>query len=102
MRPPPPRPPLFPYTTLFRSTPSVRSWFEVRPVPPWRRPTGARMIGGREGGRGCPAVGRSRGGRRVVDRKSTRLNSSHVKNSYAGFCLKKNNGPAQQLAERKK
>src|SRR5690606_39662880 len=26
-----------------------------------------------------------------VDRKSTRLNSSHVKNSYAVFCLKKNN-----------
>src|SRR5690606_37235436 len=29
-----------------------------------------------------------RGGRQVVDRKSTRLNSSHVKISYAVFCLK--------------
>src|SRR5690606_41193030 len=27
----------------------------------------------------------------IPDRKSTRLNSSHVKNSYAGFCLKKKN-----------
>src|SRR5690606_42098405 len=44
---------------------------------PWRRPCGA----GR-GRRRSP-----RGGRR--DRKSTRLNSSHVKISYAVFCLKK-------------
>src|SRR5690606_41392161 len=29
----------------------------------------------------------------AADRKSTRLNSSHVKNSYAVFCLKKNNPP---------
>src|SRR5690606_42081569 len=35
-------------------------------------------------------VQRSRSGRAVaVDRKSTRLNSSHVKSSYAVFCLKK-------------
>src|SRR5690606_40554642 len=31
------------------------------------------------------------GGGRRADRKSTRLNSSHVKNSYAVFCLKKKN-----------
>src|SRR5690606_36821861 len=31
---------------------------------------------------------RAGGGHRVVDRKSTRLNSSHVKISYAVFCLK--------------
>src|SRR5690606_14298057 len=43
------------------------------PVPP-----------GRAGGRGG---GRARGG--GLDRKSTRLNSSHVKISYAVFCLKK-------------
>src|SRR3989442_4641426 len=30
---------------------------------------------------------------RVVDRKSTRLNSSHVRISYAVFCLKKQTGP---------
>src|SRR5690606_41566846 len=34
------------------------------------------------------------------DRKSTRLNSSHVKISYAVFCLKKkNNGPDDETAE---
>src|SRR3989442_10911603 len=33
-----------------------------------------------------------RRGRRVRDRKSTRLNSSHVRISYAVFCLKKKNG----------
>src|SRR5690606_41364587 len=32
-----------------------------------------------------------RSGRTAQDRKSTRLNSSHVKNSYAGFCLNKQN-----------
>src|SRR5207253_3542610 len=62
----PPRSTLFPYTTLFRS----HSGQEVR-----RRP--------RAGGlRRCGA-----GQRR--DRKSTRLNSSHVAISYAVFCLKK-------------
>src|SRR5690606_24958300 len=32
----------------------------------------------------------------IKDRKSTRLNSSHVKISYAVFCLKKKNGPRRQ------
>src|SRR5438874_6841611 len=59
----PPRSTLFPYTTLFRSPP---------PVPGIRR---AR----RDWRSGVP--------RR--DRKSTRLNSSHVEISYAVFCLKK-------------
>src|SRR5690625_6929444 len=36
----------------------------------------------------CPPVARTQQGRR--DRKSTRLNSSHVAISYAVFCLKKN------------
>src|SRR3989442_2170147 len=64
----PPRSTLFPYTTLFRSGvghgPQDRS--RARP---------------RVGGRGA--------GRRCLDRKSTRLNSSHVRISYAVFCLKK-------------
>src|SRR5690606_42085419 len=41
---------------------------------------------------GCPYA--SKDGKRApgnIDRKSTRLNSSHVKNSYAVFCLKKKN-----------
>src|SRR5437868_12354151 len=70
MIPRPPRSTLFPYTTLFRS----------RPAPG----------GGRGGGRrqGCFG-GLRRWGRTELDRKSTRLNSSHVSISYAVFCLKK-------------
>src|SRR5438132_8614367 len=60
----PPRSTPFPYTTLFRS----------------RRPRSSR--------RGPLHRGRSRSPRRV-DRKSTRLNSSHTVISYAVFCLKK-------------
>src|SRR5256885_2787409 len=64
----PPRSTLFPYTTLFRS-----GWMR-------RRPGGGRRSRGRRG--------RQPGGRRR-DRKSTRLNSSHLVISYAVFCLKK-------------
>src|SRR5690349_22195453 len=64
----PPRSTLFPYTTLFRS----------------HRPDATRSGGG--GRRALPGV---RGG---PDRKSTRLNSSHVEISYAVFCLKKKTG----------
>src|SRR5438045_4781603 len=67
----PPKSTLFPYTTLFRS----------------QRPRPARAVGGeRHSGPHrraveAPALGR--------DRKSTRLNSSHLGISYAVFCLKK-------------
>src|SRR5207302_5333437 len=65
---PPPRSTLFPYTTLFRSPLHVGV----------DAPSALRCLGpGSE--RPCPAL----------DRKSTRLNSSHVKISYAVFCLKK-------------
>src|SRR2546430_8186335 len=60
----PPRSTLFPYTTLFRSTPTRAFGGST---PPRRR--------------GAPACSR--------DRKSTRLNSSHSQISYAVFCLKK-------------
>src|SRR5438034_2641808 len=63
----PPRSTLFPYTTLFRSGAAGRG----------RRAAGAR------GHRVRCAVIRS------IDRKSTRLNSSHTVISYAVFCLKK-------------
>src|SRR6266542_5014810 len=66
--PRPPRPTLFPYTTLFRST--------LRGGLP--RPGRARAA--------HAASGRPR---RRVDRKSTRLNSSHGSSSYAGFCWNK-------------
>src|SRR5690606_41523736 len=89
---PPPRPPLFPYTTLFRSRAHARS--------PHRSGGAARRIvdGGaprRAARRAALRDGAARGRRRRVprDRKSTRLNSSHVKISYAVFCLKKKKSP---------
>src|SRR5436309_6852228 len=67
----PPRSTLFPYTTLFRS-------LRAR----------VRAAGAGEDGRSPRAAAAERAGPHV-DRKSTRLNSSHVKISYAVFCLKK-------------
>src|SRR5258707_8368719 len=64
----PPRSTLFPYTTLFRSSPGLgRGGVAHRRSDPKRR-------------FGFP---------RIRDRKSTRLNSSHANISYAVFCLKK-------------
>src|SRR5437773_6521306 len=71
---PPPRSTLFPYTTLFRS----RGRHFGRPPHRLDR----RLRGGR-------ADLLERGGIAVRDRKSTRLNSSHITISYAVFCLKK-------------
>src|SRR5436190_1723486 len=73
----PPRSTLFPYTTLFRSRilifVIVNTMFIQRP-----RPINGKR---RRQNRRCP--------RSWVDRKSTRLNSSHTVISYAVFCLKK-------------
>src|SRR5258708_12690237 len=73
----PPRSTLFPYTTLFRShhRRSQRLRRSVEGDPQLR-----------------PAHG-SRQDRRIRDRKSTRLNSSHQIISYAVFCLKKKKQP---------
>src|SRR3989442_4475308 len=75
----PPRSTLFPYTTLFRS-------IVLRRRPPARRTASARA--GR-GGQSLPSRPRGGSGGHWRDRKSTRLNSSHVRISYAVFCLKK-------------
>src|SRR5690606_41440089 len=83
MTPRPPRSTLFPYTTLFRSRSAP-----VRRVPPGRHRRAAAGAGphsARAHALHDPLVGARRG----RDRKSTRLNSSHVKISYAVFCLKK-------------
>src|SRR5438874_7186053 len=72
----PPRSTLFPYTTLFRSVDSSALAFEIA-------------------SRAALREGLQKGGSVLlepimkVDRKSTRLNSSHVEISYAVFCLKK-------------
>src|SRR4051812_49554326 len=75
----PPRSTLFPYTTLFRSS--------LHPLE--------------------QVAGPERGRERVLDlvrhepdRKSTRLNSSHMSISYAVFCLKKKNPPPTMTWQR--
>src|SRR2546427_8376271 len=73
----PPRSTLFPYTTLFRSADADR-----REVGLASR--GAEASELRHGHRHLVVAVRVR-----VDRKSTRLNSSHSQISYAVFCLKK-------------
>src|SRR2546430_9175521 len=95
----PPRSTLFPYTTLFRSpradtstgrppsrysttemscTPRLQSAFSSSRITPrfWRLPY---------------KYSTSPSSPESIDRKSTRLNSSHSQNSYAVFCLKKKN-----------
>src|SRR5256885_5481279 len=66
----PPRSTLFPYTTLFRSRAALGSLHAAHAL----------------------AHGAGEGPFRVADRKSTRLNSSHLVISYAVFCLKKKFG----------
>src|SRR3712207_7839108 len=90
----PPRSTLFPYTTLFRSRRACRIGLarEVLPAPlieprprhgdVVRADLAEPVLFGRIG-----ACARDDG----LDRKSTRLNSSHANISYAVFCLKKKN-----------
>src|SRR5437870_9393016 len=78
MRRRPPRSTLFPYTTLFRSLEvSVMKRLESAVDHPSLHVTRT------------PAPSSTRPTREPGDRKSTRLNSSHVAISYAVFCLKK-------------
>src|SRR2546427_5017746 len=78
----PPRSTLFPYTTLFRS----RSGDSIGTVTEQHRDLFQRSQGEFtvRSPRAVRAVERG-----AVDRKSTRLNSSHSQISYAVFCLKK-------------
>src|SRR3712207_8110211 len=76
----PPRSTLFPYTTLFRSTPRSCKKRETSPRLPPARPLSAAGFSTRCASRLCIDK---------EDRKSTRLNSSHANISYAVFCLKK-------------
>src|SRR3989442_2868552 len=91
----PPRSTLFPYTTLFRSLHVVYFESFSADLPGARRR--ARPEPAAPGsGHGDPSADALHGLRRLFDRiflcqdrKSTRLNSSHVRISYAVFCLKK-------------
>src|SRR5690554_7072899 len=79
---PPPRSTLFPYTTLFRSPgPAARRSRRPGAGNPALGPAQVQLPRHRPAGLGQPA--------HRLDRKSTRLNSSHVRTSYAVFCLKK-------------
>src|SRR3712207_7450527 len=94
----PPRSTLFPYTTLFRSYPATAFvglrianviWPDgyKRVREEWDDSSRNRRnywsyIDARDVGTACRAA---------LDRKSTRLNSSHANISYAVFCLKKKN-----------
>src|SRR3712207_8652943 len=84
----PPRSTLFPYTTLFRSRGGklilYQGWADplvsARPTIAWYEAVQRRL--GRRAARDTVRL--------FIDRKSTRLNSSHANISYAVFCLKKN------------
>src|SRR3712207_6933565 len=84
----PPRSTLFPYTTLFRSRgPAVRQRHVAR-----RDSARARLLRGRGAAQPPRGTQQAQGDVDVtpdIDRKSTRLNSSHANISYAVFCLKK-------------
>src|SRR5438874_9461618 len=79
MLPPPPKSTLFPYTTLFRSCGRDS---DAKGPPP--QPRLAQLCEVVVGEKQDPPLDQ-----RAGDRKSTRLNSSHVEISYAVFCLKK-------------
>src|SRR5205085_7312590 len=83
----PPRSTLFPYTTLFRSLPPCSYDIPCR----WKRPR--KQSKKRLKRRWRLAIERATSPdparKRLADRKSTRLNSSHSQISYAVFCLKK-------------
>src|SRR5947209_16621088 len=98
----PPTSPLFPYTTLFRSAngfdglivalvngarPSVIAWSQAGMTV--FRNGAERLAGsGLESLRGIVSIAAGDFDNDGLDRKSTRLNSSHANNSYAVFCLK--------------
>src|SRR3712207_6924507 len=85
----PPRSTLFPYTTLFRSEANLAA-LEVREALDWPIGQGHERVERRADER-ADTDQRQALLNSLVDRKSTRLNSSHANISYAVFCLKKNN-----------
>src|SRR5258707_3144306 len=86
----PPRSTLFPYTTLFRSRPE-----KGRLSHPRLARGRAQEVRPRQGAQVVPVLETLSGSLKLaansalIDRKSTRLNSSHANISYAVFCLKK-------------
>src|SRR5690349_23799401 len=85
---PPPRSTLFPYTTLFRSQRRRRFRVGIRQPGVHGGKAGLGAVADEDEDEGELDHFRVQVSRRR-DRKSTRLNSSHVEISYAVFCLKK-------------
>src|SRR3712207_7116940 len=87
----PPRSTLFPYTTLFRSRLRVANqrFAAVRSRPEVGNERKSSSSEATDDDPCTPSRRGRVGRRRVPDRKSTRLNSSHANISYAVFCLKK-------------
>src|SRR3712207_7971532 len=88
----PPRSTLFPYTTLFRSLLRDLSSAEARNLNQTTVETEAYTGDGK-----IDILLLNEVGRWALDRKSTRLNSSHANISYAVFCLKKKKIPHSSL-----
>src|SRR3989442_8739611 len=85
----PPRSTLFPYTTLFRSDESADLV----------RHAAAGHAVHRLGGFHIGGIDEQHAQQRRVDRKSTRLKSSHLRISYAVLCFKKKNKFAREFNE---
>src|SRR5688572_32150797 len=92
----PPTSTLFPYTTLFRSAHKDSKWIQRTEIGRRHGKNGnAKRLALRSRSRmtklrKCSKLSRNKSKKAVViDRKSTRLNSSHSQISYAVFCLKK-------------
>src|SRR5687768_17790591 len=99
MQPPPPRSTLFPYTTLFRSGAKGLAYIKVNetakgkdglqsPIVKFLSDESVKGILERTGAKDGDLIFFGADSAKV-DRKSTRLNSSHGYISYAVFCLKK-------------
>src|SRR3712207_7706941 len=86
----PPRSTLFPYTTLFRSELGIPTFARgVHPATGSKDGPGALNVPIQCGAVAVEPGDVIRGDASGLDRKSTRLNSSHANISYAVFCLKK-------------
>src|SRR5947199_1184021 len=90
----PPRSTLFPYTTLFRSSKFIQKFSDklYTPLPLLKNV----LACSEEHQLAHGEIPEPRQVARTLDRKSTRLNSSHLGISYAVFCLKKKKKTAKQ------
>src|SRR2546422_7204883 len=90
----PPRSTLFPYTTLFRSVPTLLG---ISSKP--RQVVGVDKLLCFHGATYSFESADMQNSKHYIDRKSTRLNSSHGYISYAVFCLKKKKNKQKQWVE---